>query len=211
MRLAIDHIVYIVPDFESALDDLEGKLGVRPQVGGRHLSRGTKNALLNLGNECYLEVLAADPENTTFLGERWMGVDLIKKPTISRWAIQSANIEHDCQVLKKYHPNLGEIAAGERKTQEGDILRWKMSLPLALPQIEIVPFLLDWSTSAYHPTKKLEEACKLLEIKFFHPQPEIVNPIFQQLNLPYIVGSSGNAKIEVHIQGRKHIDPIVIT
>jgi hypothetical protein len=57
------------------------KLGVKPVIGGRHLLHGTKNALINLGNQCYLEILAKDEENPTFKGTRWMGIDLITQPT----------------------------------------------------------------------------------------------------------------------------------
>ena len=59
----IDHIVYCVPDLENGIDYIEELLGIRPVFGGRHLSNGTKNALLNLGDNCYLEILAVDDES----------------------------------------------------------------------------------------------------------------------------------------------------
>ena len=87
----IDHIVYAVPDLSAACDELEELLGVRPIFGGYHDSQGTKNALLNLGNQCYLELLAVDEANTKIEAPRWMGVDLIQHPRITRWAIKSDN------------------------------------------------------------------------------------------------------------------------
>jgi len=56
----IDHIVLAVPNLEEGILWLEKKLGVRPAYGGQHLTEGTHNALLNLGNNCYLELLAID-------------------------------------------------------------------------------------------------------------------------------------------------------
>ena len=60
----IDHIVYTVLNLDTAIADFDRKLGVRPIFGGYHTVFGTKNALINLDNGIYLELLAADETNT---------------------------------------------------------------------------------------------------------------------------------------------------
>jgi hypothetical protein len=201
----IDHIVYAVPDFDNAIDDLEAKLGIKPVIGGRHLLRGTKNALLNLGNRCYLEILAIDPENTTFNGPRWMGIDLITRPTITRWAIQTTKIEEDSQIINKQHQELGSLAEGERKTPEGETLRWKMTLPLPAPEIDVIPFLLDWSASDFHPTDKLENGCLLQNITLYYPLPEMIETILEKLAFKMKVSTAGAPKITIQISGKNGI------
>jgi Glyoxalase-like domain len=200
-----DHIVYAVPDFDQAIHDLEQKLGIRPVIGGRHLLRGTKNALVNLGNTCYLEILAADPENVTFDGPRWMGIDLITLPTITRWAMQTSKIEKDSLIIKMQNQELGTITEGERKTPEGETLRWKMTLPLPAPETDVIPFLIDWSASDFHPTDKLENGCLLQNITLYHPQPQMIETILENVSFNMKVFTAQAPKITIQILGKNGV------
>lgn len=205
MSLLIDHIVYTVPDFDLSLADLEEKLGVKPMNGGRHLLHGTKNALINLGNQCYLEILAKDEENTTFKGSRWMGLDLITQPTITRWAVKSPDIEKGSVILKNYQSDLGQISSGERLTTDGSLLKWKMTLPRSTPEVDIVPFLLDWSASAFHPCDRMEPQCKLNNVVFYHPHPEVIDGVFLSLSINKKIIYHPFPKIELSIIGQHGI------
>ena len=145
MKRQIDHIVYCVSDLKAAVDYFESLLGIRPIIGGSHQSKGTKNALLNLGNQSYLEILSIDEENVNFTGNRWMGIDLIDGPKITRWSIKSKNLEEDSRILNDYSSALSHISKGSRMTRKGDLLSWKMILPASSPEVEIMPFMTDWS------------------------------------------------------------------
>lgn len=160
----IDHLVYCVPDLEEAIQDLEHKLGIRASIGGKHITKGTKNALINLGHQCYFEILAIDKDNHTVTSNRWMGIDYIKKPKITRWSIKTTNLAQDAEIIKAYFPDLAQIHQGSRVTPSGAELNWKMTIPLAHPEVEPIPFLLDWSESQVHPTDGLREECQLEEL-----------------------------------------------
>ncbi|MEL6718114.1 MAG: VOC family protein, partial [Bacteroidota bacterium] len=73
----LDHIVYAVPNLEEAINWFEENAGIQPVFGGYHTTQGTKNALLKIGAQCYLELLAVDKENKEIVSPRWMGIDLI--------------------------------------------------------------------------------------------------------------------------------------
>lgn len=199
----IDHIVYTVPDFDLALTVLEEKLDIKPVIGGRHLRHGTKNALINLGNQCYLEILAVDEENTTFKGSRWMGLDLISQPTITRWAVKSPDIERGGVILKNYQSDLGQISSGERLTTDGSLIKWQMTLPTSAPEVDIIPFLLDWSESAFHPCDRLERGCRLKEIIFYHPDAHSLQGLFDELQIKYKIQNHTTPKIALRIAGQK--------
>lgn len=179
----IDHIVYTVPDLEKSMDWLEELTGIRPNFGGYHTTKGTKNALLNLGNTCYLEILAADSDNTAIPTPRWMGVDFLTKPQITRWSLKSNNLPKDSLAVKAYNPAMGLIDGGQRKMTDGNLLRWEMILPLAAPEVALIPFMTDWQNSAIHPTDSMPEQCQLISLCFTHPDPNSLRTTLNNLFL----------------------------
>jgi len=197
---AIDHIVYAVPDLEEAMDQFEQQSGVRPVFGGYHTNQGTKNALVNLGDVCYLEFLTIDEENHSVSPPRWMGVDLITTPKITRWSLKSSNLKKDSEVLKNYNPSMGVVQGGQRKMTNGRLLTWEMAMPLAEPEVEIVPFLTDWQHSDTHPSEQLPEQCHLLGISATHPNPDSLYPVLKYFYPELVIGRSDQVSLFIDIQ-----------
>lgn len=183
MGREIDHIVYCVPDLEKGVDHIANLFGIEPVIGGNHLTKGTKNALLNLGKKCYLEILAIDEKNLDFRGERWMGIDLMDRPKITRWSLKSTELENDSRILSRQSLDLGIIDGGNRKTTDGRLLSWQMILPRSSPEVELLPFMTDWSLSAMHPTDSLAEGCFLESIELYHPHPTTIQTSITELGL----------------------------
>ncbi len=179
----IDHIVYSVKDLDAACNDLEKRLGLRPVFGGYHRTQGTQNALLHLGGKMYLELLAIDESNTEIEAPRWMGIDLIDRPQITRWALKSSNLEGDSFVLKKHDVRLGQIHGGQRKMADGGLLTWRLVMPTSEPSIDVLPFMVDWQGSSHHPTDKLLKGCKLIGLKIFHPEAMEIEEVLQNLGV----------------------------
>jgi len=183
INTTIDHLVYAVTDLDAAIANFEKKTGIRPVFGGYHTTKGTKNALVHLGKQCYLELLAIDENNTAIKAPRWMGIDFINENQITRWALQSTDLQRDSDVLKSYDELLGEISGGERQTSSGDLLKWQMTLPLSSPAVDLLPFFLNWENSTAHPTDHLAQACELIQLKMTHPNPTAIQNIFAKLNI----------------------------
>ena len=183
MKRQIDHIVYSVPNLEEAMQELEDLTGIRPTFGGYHTTQGTKNAVVNLGNSCYLEILAIDEENLSIPAPRWMGIDFLEKPQITRWCLKSDNLTKDSQIVKAHQAEMGLIQGGQRKMTNGKLLTWEMILPVPSPQVEIVPFMTDWQHSEIHPTDTMPTEYEFLGLRFTHPDPHSLTAVLDQLNL----------------------------
>jgi hypothetical protein len=188
---------------EKAMDDFEKLTGIRPIFGGYHTTQGTKNAIVNLGNQAYLEILAVDDKNTQISAPRWMGADLIETPKITRWALKSTNLTQDSQILKNYQSDMGRIQGGQRKMTNGQLLKWEMIMPLSHPKIELAPFFVDWQNSEAHPTDAMPDQCQLVELHFAHPSPEKLSQQLSKLNLDWTIFSAKNVSIKMEIRTPK--------
>lgn len=183
------------------MDAMEYRLGVRPIFGGYHKTFGTKNALVNLNNQMYLELLAADDSNSEIAPPRWMGVDLRTKNQITRWALKSDALKTDTVVLKKYNPQMVEIRKGSRHTADGSLLEWELLMPLASPEVELVPFLLNWGNSVKHPSAILPNmGCELIALYGTHPNPEVFTTTFEALGYGVAIKQSNEVALKALIK-----------
>ena len=198
----IDHIVYCVKKLDPVVDQLKNLLGIDIVIGGRHLSKGTHNAIFRIGKDAYFEILAPDPDNNKIVKPRWMGIDLIDKPTITRWAIKSTNLERDAHSLESYRSQYGQVEEGSRQLSNGEHLSWKLSDPLPNPKIEVVPFLLDWGDST-HPSEELKSECHLKQIKVIHNDPSLISDVMTSLSIDIPILKGEHPRIEVELNTPK--------
>ncbi|UZO82661.1 VOC family protein [Aquimarina sp. ERC-38] len=183
------------------MNEFEEKIGVRPIFGGYHKTQGTKNALVNLDNGCYLEIIAIDDTNADVNPPRWMGVDMLSKDQITRFAIKSNSLQKDADILNKWNDRMGTIARGSRNTAEGTFLQWELLMPLATPEVELIPFMIDWSKSEIHPSEFLPNmGCQLIELYGTHPDPRKFDELFKDLNYDFRIKKATEVAIKLVLQ-----------
>src|ERR1700693_1602747 len=110
----LDHLVVTSPTLAAGVKWVEETLGVMAQTGGDHPRMGTHNALLRLGDQTYLEVIAPNPTAPTPDRPRWFELDRVAPdatPRLATWVARTGDIQSatvNCSI------ELGEIETMSR-------------------------------------------------------------------------------------------------
>src|SRR5579863_1970383 len=83
----LDHVLLGVRDLDEGISFMEKKSSVRAIVGGSHPGAGTRNALLSLGTERYLEIIAPDPQQNSSPSALHKGLSELASPALISWAV----------------------------------------------------------------------------------------------------------------------------
>ena len=191
--MELDHIVYIVPDLQEAIQQFKESLGCIPRFGGKHENLGTHNAILGFktdsGNKQYLELLAINPEDETSRPSYPLGLtNDLERPTIAGWAAKCETIEKVAEQMKllgkAYDP--GAIITMSRTKPDGAMLRWKYGYNKTQTDASngVIPFLIDWGIGP-HPTDNLnvDEQCECYRFTIRHPFSELINENLKKFGL----------------------------
>ena len=195
---SIDHIVYVCQDLGYTRAKFQDLLGINIYTGGRHLKKGTHNALFRIGPRQYFELLAPDPERNKDIDLNWLGTDQLENERISRWCIQPDNFQKGISFMNdisKYHY---EGIAGSRKKPNGDMLTWKLGLCNSITETDVFPFLIDWENSA-HPSLDMKDECSISKVTLHHACPKKVERICSEFGISSEVISSETPKIEIEL------------
>lgn len=201
MTSKVDHLVYAVPDLKQGMDLVESRLGVRPAIGGRHPHLGSHNALLSLGGDVYLEVVAPDPDLPRPPRGVVFNMDGISTPHLTTWAMRAEDIEVVAQRSTSSGFDVGALAQGSRQRPDGTMLHWQLSDPYVMAFGGLVPFLIAWGDSP-HPAHSAPPAGKLVALEGEHPEPEPVAAALDALGADLIVKPGPVPLLRARIEGQ---------
>jgi glyoxalase-like protein len=169
----LDHLVYGVVDLLAGVTEFAARTGVMPVAGGRHVGRGTANYLVGLGSGAYLEIIGPDPAAAGSPQPRLpFGLDTLTAPRLVTWCVRPSDLDQ-CLIdarSRGYDP--GEATAMSRRTPSGALLEWRLT-PDSTAGGGLMPFLIDWGTSA-HPTSAGLPSVRLMSLHASCPQPEVI-------------------------------------
>jgi Glyoxalase-like domain len=190
----VDHLVYATPELQAGIDRIESALGVRATPGGQHPGRGTRNALLSLGPETYLEIIGPDPEQPPPAQPRPFGIDDLNEPRLVTWAAKGKELEHLTSEAARYGVKLGQVISGRRQRTDGVVLSWRHTDPSRVVAGGIVPFFIDWGNSP-HPASTATQGASLIGLHGEHPDSEQVQRTLGRLGLDLRVQSGSRAAL----------------
>jgi hypothetical protein len=178
----VDHLVYATPDVDATSAELEQRLGVRASVGGQHLGRGTRNALIRIGPACYLEIIGPDAAQPPPPAPRWFGIDTVKTPRLVTWAAAASNLIRLASVAEQRGVRLGAVRDGRRERPDGVVLTWQTTDPNVMLADGLVPFFIDWDASP-HPASSAVTGPRLIGLRGEHPDAAQARGILASLGI----------------------------
>jgi len=190
--VTVDHIVYGVEDLEAGMEELAVRLGVRAAPGGKHVGRGTHNALLALGGESYLEIIARDPDQAVPASSVAFGLDRIRLPRLVGWATPVTDIEQRARQAGDRGYDPGPVQAMSRRRPDGVVLEWRLTRHMPDPSNFVLPFLIDWGNSP-HPSTASPTGVTLVDLRAEHPSPPEMRRMLAALDVDLVVNEGAEA------------------
>jgi len=192
--LHVDHLVWATPELNRGIDQIETLLGARPVFGGRHLGRGTHNALLALGMDVYLEVIAPDPEQPHPPTPRAFRLDGVTEPRLVAWAAKSDDVAATRAKAQMNGIHLGRVQDGSRQRADGVMLSWRYTDPATVVADGLIPFFIDWGQSP-NPAATAPRGARLVELRAEHPSAATVRRQLDLLGIEMTVTSGPRATL----------------
>jgi Glyoxalase-like domain len=174
----IDHLVIGAHTLEEGRNYVHQTLGIFPESGGEHITMGTHNCLLKLGNSIYLEVIAVNRDVRQPDRPHWFGLDEFfsqSKPRLLTWVVRTNDVN---EAKKRSNISFGEIENMDRGN-----LEWLITVMQdgSMPMQGVAPTLIQWKTDQ-HPTDSLSESgCSLVQIEGYHPKAKVISEVLQSI------------------------------
>lgn len=199
----LDHILLGCNDFDRGIAFVEERTGVRAALGGVHPGRGTRNALLSLGERRYLEIIAPDPKQKDI--QPWAGrqLNVIKELTTPRligWAAHPGEIEAFAKKLRESGIATEGPWPGSRARPDGRVLNWK-TLNLADDRHGLLPFFIEWEANSVHPSADAPAGCHLERFFVTSPDPAELSKLFQHLGIDAPVERGEKPQLHARMSG----------
>lgn len=179
MKLTLDHLLYAGPELDRMVREIARSTGTRPALGGKHAGQGTHNALLGLGADTYLELIAPDPEQDG--GDFAASIDPLPGAELHAWCVRTS--DPDELVARIRGSGHGVVRRSmSRARPEGDELRWELIFATGHAWAGAAPFFIAWGDTP-HPAAALEPGASLRSLTVLHPDPVPLRAWLAELGL----------------------------
>src|SRR6267142_1600986 len=196
----LDHIILGCNDLDLGMELVEQNTGVRPAIGGVHPGRGTRNALLSLGERRYLEIIAPDPAQSEIA--HFPQIRSMTDPRLIGWAVHPPDISAVAKELRENKVEFTGPADGSRKRPDGRVLNWK-TINLADDRHGLLPFFIEWSADSVHPSKDAPARCTLDYFEILSAEPDELTSTLKRIGINFPVQRSDKGRLHAPTSGPK--------
>jgi hypothetical protein len=192
----VDHVLLGIGDLQRGIDELERRTGVRAVFGGAHPGRGTQNALIALGGEHYLEILAPNPAEAA--NPDAAELHALQTLTPIGWAARSHDLAALRQSLQGQGIAVEAIRPGGRNLPDGSRLSWQ-TLGFTPPASPLLPFFIQWGEGSAHPSATSPQGCRLVSLILEDPAPDSLRKTLRAAGLGVEVRQGKEARIHLSL------------
>lgn len=194
----LDHVVVATPDLDATVARVAACTGVAPVPGGEHPQFHTRNYLVSLGGDSYIEFIGAvgepDPGRP-----RPFRLDEIDAPTAATWAVHAPDPDDTLRRTADHGVQFGPFREGRRRTAEGDLIRWRLTDQYVVEPTGLVPFVIDWGTTP-SPARTVTPRVELRRFSATHPDPASITTVLGLIGTGLGI-SVGSAALHLEIAG----------
>jgi len=165
----LDHIVVAAHNLDQGCAYVRDRLGVAPSGGGRHSAMGTHNRVLKLGRDCYLEVIAVDPDAQSPGMPRWFNLDdpdvqeqLRSQPRLITWVARTGDVDRLARDI------FGDYVVVRPMRRGASHWRFAFTVDGTVPGDGLIPHLIQWD-SPVHPAETMTDSgCAIIQLEGAH-------------------------------------------
>jgi len=198
----LDHLILGCNDLDRGITFVEEHTGVRAAIGGVHPGRGTRNALLSLGERRYLEIMAPDPDQPDAKEPLAFHLRKLSEPQIVGWAVHPGDVGTFANKLRDAGVTFDGPSPGSRKRPDGRVLQWQ-TLTLKDNPSWLLPFFIEWSADSLHPSADAPAGCRLIRFEAVTPEPDNLAKTAALLLLDVPILKGEKAQLRATIAGPK--------
>ncbi|MBW6397935.1 VOC family protein [Roseomonas sp. HJA6] len=198
----IDHIVIGCATLEQGARYVEELLGVKPVKGGQHTGLGTHNMLLGLGSGCYLEIIAADPDQPEPAQPRLFDLDEAGMKTMLEAEPRLVAYVASTPALDAVVARLGPSHSGEIRAMTRGNFAWRMAFPPQRTDMDnLIPPLIQWDSDKVHKHVK-DSGWRLAALEAEHPETQALHTALAARGLGDVVKirQSPHSRLIAHLR-----------
>lgn len=168
----LDHVVLGIDDLDKGIEALEQLTGVRAKFDGRDARLGTQSAVIGLGDNAFLEIMAPDPKaDPARVDPKYKPMTLDRLETFDTltpflWAIGTNNLERTRWFARRAGSYPSGIDSGTRARGWGRSSEWTWA-HVTRPHTYVMPIFVQWNADTRPPQDRAPEGCRLVQLKLY--------------------------------------------
>ena len=193
----VDHVIVGTNNLEAGMASLERLTGVQPVVGGEHPGKGTRNALMSLGDGTYLELLAPNPREPVASDD----VRALHALTALRpigWAVGTKDIEATRTTLGSQGFSMSSPDPGSRRRPDGSLLEWQ-TFGFEGFEHPLAPFFIRWQKPELQPSRTSPGGCRFAALKLIDPASDKLAAALLPLRINVTVEKADEQGMELEL------------